>query len=280
MYQTRFVRHAGLLRLVLLLFVVAAFVVGCKNKEQRKEEEEGRQQRQEPRETETRGIDTPYSKTEDSGKYTPAVADSNHIRVVFQTSKSDSATPCERIDIVQVVQIFADGRPLKEGEYYRPFNFTDTTALNDDPSTAENEHGTHVDHVKRGDGTVWGKPGYNAPDQGVGTPGAKNGTTTDSEIEDLPQTGGGDKRFKSPTNPGGYESVRFEFEDCAYCAKGHDCPHCFECITWVYERTAADKAAGKPGLSRVTGQSRGPSNKFKKALDKFNTARGYNPCHE
>lgn len=278
MKQTR-LRHGpeGLFKFVLLLFILAAFIASCEDQEQQEEGQIEEREEEYPG-TEVTAIDSPYRQTQDSGKYTAAATDSNHIRIVFTTTESDSATPCERIDLVQVIQMFADGNPIKPGTYFNGFGYRDPTALDDDPNTAENESGIYVDHTKKADGTPWGKPGYNAPNQGPGTPGAKNGTTSNSDIEDAPQTGGGDNGFRSPTNAGGYQSVRYEFEVCAYCAKGHDCPDYFECITWVYEKTAADQAAGRSGRSRVTGQSNGPSAKFKKAVGKFNTAKGYTPC--
>ncbi|MCP4674848.1 MAG: hypothetical protein GY854_04930 [Deltaproteobacteria bacterium] len=221
----------------------------------------------------------PFEHSKGMGQGTPSALndDPNRMDIVFDPKTSERATPCESIEIVQVVQRIVEGQPVKPGDGVEKFRFQDETALDDDPGTPENETGATVDHHKG-----WTTPGANSTGNGFGMSGTKGKFNMRSTFWDTPNTNGGDQGFKSPTNPNGSTNIRLDFESCAFCAKGHDCPDFFECVTWRLDRTPADADRRRPvgGFSYITGVQTEPSGMFKKAFEKFKGVKKYEPCSD
>lgn len=110
---------------------------------------------------------------------TESADDSNRVKLVFDPDESDDVTKCEIIGQVQVIQMFADGKPKKPGDYYAGFSYRDVAAL---------DNGTYVDHL----------PAHTSPDYqsaAAGSHGKKNGGSVKVVLHDAPNTVGGDKGF-------------------------------------------------------------------------------------
>ena len=200
---------------------------------------------------------TPWSGSQDQGGATPAPGDTNGVNIVFDPSQYEPRILCDQIVMIQVAQICADGKPLDPGLYHDGYDSQDPDSIDDQPDTAEDETGAHVDSVE-GDET----PYYQ--DTGVGSPGSSSGqSSTPSTLGDAPRTSGGNSSFPP------LSTVTFKFETCAFCAKGEDAGQYFGCILWEYTKTAADQAGGTPGTSTFTGTTSQPSPGFTAAVDQW-----------
>ena len=186
----------------------------------------------------------------------------NRIDIEFDPDKSSKVKKCEEIVHVQFIRMFSDGVAIKPGTYYSGFKFRDPVTTND---------GWYVDHLKEEK-----TPDYQ---QGNGN-GKKNGGTTKATIVDAPNTGGGDKGFKSPTNPDGWKKVKYEFVAFAYCMKGDDCGKWYEGVQWEYKKTSDDHLGGKKGESKIINNNvtSKPTKSQLEAFEKFNKAKGFTPC--
>jgi hypothetical protein len=207
---------------------------------------------------------SPVGEAKDAFKGTKTQTESNRIDIVFKPGESAKCTPCEEIAFIQVMEILVDGTSVKPGEYYKDWDYRDGTAL---------DNNKHVDRLK-GRSTPY--YGGNGGGTGHSTPGAADGTSKNATMDDTPRAtdpwfapGGVDgekgKDFDATT-------ITYNFETCAFCVKGEDVGKFFECVTWTYTRTKDDVKNGKPGKSTVTGYTDGPSDDFKKAVDKWDDA--------
>lgn len=179
------------------------------------------------------------------------------IDITFDPSTSKLASKCKQIVHTQFIRTYADSKSLKPGDYYSGLSYQDAK------TTSKN---WVVDYVS----------GETTPDyqQGSGV-GKKNGGSTSATMDDTPGTGGGDKGFKSPGNPGGWSNVVFSFATYAWCMKGSDCGKWYEGMTWKWEKSAADQIAGRDGTaSVVNSDAPGPLAHHLDAFKKF----GYKPC--
>jgi len=197
---------------------------------------------------------------------TAASASGNRIDITFDPSTTTPTPDCDRIVMVQSIQMNADGSAINPGTYYTPWTCRDAAALSDS---------TYIDHD-----CPCSTPYYT--DCFNGTAGASNALAASSAtMFDAPQTGGGTKGFKTAANPTGWNAVEYKFSTYAFCAQGNDCPNFYEGIEWNYRKTAADQAAGQLGTSTVgsaLGVALGPSSPIHQAFHHFNSVKGFTPC--
>ncbi|MBW7928986.1 MAG: RHS repeat protein [Fimbriimonadaceae bacterium] len=178
----------------------------------------------------------------------------------FAFAPSGVPEGCLTVCFRQTIQILAKANandvyaPIKPREYHPLFAFKEITMVGDDPATLVDESNTVIDFGDRDDnepcGYHWTK----------GTGGAPFFT-------DLVQIGGGLRKFKSPNNIDGWEAIKYLFELCALCEDQNY--SVLGCVTWEFEKTAADDAAGRPGRSWPTGQSPSASKTWQDAFKKF-----------
>lgn len=197
---------------------------------------------------------------------TTGVASGNSIDLTFNPATTTPTPDCDRIVMLQSIQMTADGSPIKPGTYYTPWTCRDPAALSD---------GTYIDH----DCTCT-TPYYT--DCFNGTAGVSNATSTSAAtIFDAPQTGGGTKGFRSVSNPTGWRTVLYKFKTYGFCAAGNNCPNFYEGVDWTYRKTDADHAAGNNGTSTVGSSLAvplGPSSPIHQAFYHFNSVKGFTPC--
>jgi hypothetical protein len=188
----------------------------------------------------------------------------NRIDFTFDPTTSSPVPQCKRIVFVQLIQMTADGASIKPGAYKSGWNCRNAAALDD---------GSYVDHD-----CACNMPYYT--DCFNGTAGSSGATTASAPSYDAPQAAGGDKGFASAANPGGWNSVLWNFRTLAFCAEGTDCGLFYDGIQWNYSKTAAEHAAGSLGTSTATASVVPPSpgTTIQKALDKFDSAKGFRPC--
>jgi len=188
----------------------------------------------------------------------------NRIDFTFDPSTSSPKPQCDEIVIIQSIQMTADGAAINPGSYYTPWKCRDAVALN---------NSTYIDHD-----CACVTPYYTYCFNG--TPGASDGVTKNATSIDAPSTGGGDKGFKSASNPTGWQQVVYRFETYAFCAAGADCGIWYDGIQWNYTKTDADSAAGRTGTSSATGSLSppGPGSTVVRAFNYFNSVKGFVPC--
>jgi hypothetical protein len=195
-----------------------------------------------------------------------AAATGNKIDFTFDPSTTSPKPKCDQIAIVQVLQMTADGTAMKPGTYFSGFKPRDAIALAD---------GRYIDSSSSG--TPAASPYYTWD---TGTEGSSNGASSNSTCSDTPDTGGGDKGFKSEAAKSGWSTVLYKFETFGYCAKGTDCGKWYEGVSWTYTKTADDAKAGKVGVSAKTGDLAvpGAAADSVKAFEHFNKVQGFTPC--
>jgi hypothetical protein len=197
----------------------------------------------------------------------------NAFAATFDPTTSFPVPNCDRIVITQSIRMFADGSAIMPGTYYSPWKCRDGTALSD---------ATYLDH---------GKCTYTTPypvDRGIGTAGTSNASgSSNATYSDAPTTAGGDKGFLSATNPTGWSTVTYKFENYALCARGTDCVPAtpggatwYDGVAWEYTKTSADVAAGTAGTATATASLPSPAagSTILQAFDAYNKAKGFTPC--
>ncbi len=216
----------------------------------------------------------PYSRSKDEGEHqTPPGTLPNEVSIIFSPGDSTKCNACDSIVLIQTVQMFVDGQRIRPDNYSNLVfsQVAETWTIPDQPGTPNtNENGTYLDSP--------GAPSTHGSTAGSKVPGHTTSsgidvplTNADATLIDPPMAEGGNRRFKSPGNPNGYQTVVWKFETCAFCERGADAGKFYECITWEHTRTAADAAANpsKKGKSEFKGQSDAPTDGYKAAYQKF-----------
>jgi hypothetical protein len=207
----------------------------------------------------------PWEGSKDRGQYTEVTPRlTNSVRIVFDPANAGWPVSCEEIVIIQTVQNWANGVPIRPEAYEnKPVgqNAGDRD-IDDLPGTPDvNETGSYID-------APLGIPPSSQPGS-LSPNGALPNVPTPAELEDGPEIGGGDFKFKSPANPHGWDVITWLFESCAYCIRGDDTGKFFGCLKWNYTRTAEQAAKGEMGDAIFTGQRDKPSAGFRAAFDAF-----------
>ncbi len=208
----------------------------------------------------------PWSESRDRGRHDDSTPPpTNSVRLVFDPAAPGLAVACDEIIIIQTVQNWANGVPIRPDAYENTpvGRNAGERDIDDLANTAVNEAGTYVD-------APLGIPPASQPGS-LNPAGVLPNASTPSELEDGPEIGGGDFGFKSPGNPHGWDVITWLFESCAYCIRGPDTGKFYGCLTWNYTRTADDAANGRMGNAVITGQSAGPSDGYRRAFDAFRT---------
>ena len=209
----------------------------------------------------TEASDDPAEQTTTSGS-----TSGNRIDVTFDPTSTTPTPDCDRLILTQWIQMTGDGSPIMPGTYYTPWTCRDPTALSDC---------TYLDH---------GSCAYKTPypvDRGIGSAGWSNASgSSPATYHDAPTTGGGDKGFRSSSNPGGWQTVTYYFGNYAFCAAGTDCGTWYDGVGWEYTKTAADHAAGRAGKATATASLVPPSpgDRIIAAFDQYNSVKGFTPC--
>ena len=194
-----------------------------------------------------------------------ATVSGNRIDIEFDPAKSKKITKCDKIVHVQFIRMFVDGAAINPGDFASYFEYRRgiTTAK-----------GWYVDLLASET-----SPDYQ---QGNGVGKKNDSGSTKATMMDQPSVpDGGDKGFyNKTTNPTGSKRLRFDFITYAWCMAGPDCGKWYEGMSWSYEKTYKDFAAGRPGKSKVTSKNiaADPSKDQIDAFDKFNSVRGFSPC--
>ena len=216
----------------------------------------------------------PFRLSQDGGQHqTPPGTEPNEVKIVFNPDNSARCNACDEIVIIQTVQMFVDGQRIRPGQYSTgPLaQVAETTTIPDQPGTPDtNEDGTFLDSPNA-PATHGSTPGSKVPGYTTSTGISVPPTESDAELIDPPMAEGGDRGFRTPNNPNGYQTIVWKFESCAYCEGGLDAGNFYECITWEHTRTAADAAANpsRKGNSKLKGQDTEPTAGFREAYRKF-----------
>jgi hypothetical protein len=121
----------------------------------------------------------------------------NRFNIAFDPRTTGPRPQADDIQFIQSIQMTADGAPIKPGAYYSGFAYRDRTAVSD---------ATYVDHLAS----------FRTPylaENGHGTAGFCNSSgAANATFADGPNTGGGDKGFKSAANPTGWTTVIYNFQ--------------------------------------------------------------------
>jgi hypothetical protein len=205
--------------------------------------------------------DDPGEQTTTSGS-----TSGNRIDVTFDPTSTTPTPDCDRLILTQWIQMTADGSPIMPGTYRTPWTCRDPTALSDC---------TYLDH---------GSCAYKTPypvDRGIGSAGWSNASgSSPATYHDAPTASGGDKGFRSSSNPGGWQTLTYYFGNYAFCAAGTDCGTWYDGVGWEYTKTAADHAAGRAGTATATASLVAPSpgDRIIAAFDQYNSVKGFTPC--
>ena len=216
----------------------------------------------------------PFQLSKDLGRHNQKPdATRNEVRIVFDPDSS-AARDCREIVLIQALQIFVDGRPIRPGDYSKIDKLAgnpdpESWAIDDLPATAGvDETGTFIDSKA--------PPAAHGSKAGLKTPPGKTAKglplpaeEVDATLDDPPLAEGGDRGFRDAAHPNGYREVLWKFETCAYCNAGAEQGRYYGCIAWEHVRTADDAATKGRGRSRFTGQGAEPSPGFRAAYDRF-----------
>ncbi|HMS82444.1 MAG TPA: hypothetical protein PKD12_02190 [Nitrospira sp.] len=187
----------------------------------------------------------------------------NGFDITFDPSTTTPRPQANEIQFIQSIQMTADGTAMNPGTYYSRFAYRDPTAISDS---------TYIDHLAS----------FRTPylaENGHGTAGFSNsGSTGNATFHDAPNTGGGDRGFKTSANPTGWNTVVYNFQTLAFATVGTDCGTWYDGIGWTYTKTAADQVAGSNGTSSGFASLLGPSASTQAAFDRFNSVKGFTPC--
>jgi hypothetical protein len=189
----------------------------------------------------------------------------NRIDFTFGPTTSAPKPQCDEIVIIQSIQMTADGSPIIPGAWYSPWKCRDAVAL---------AEATYIDHD-----CPCTTPYYTYCFNG--TAGASDGVTRNATSVDAPDaTYGGDKGFRHPSNPTGWQTLTWHFETYAFCAAGTECGTWYDGVAWNYTKTDADNMAGRNGLSTATASLTppGPGSTVVKAFNHFNSVKGFTSC--
>jgi len=197
--------------------------------------------------------------------FAPSSTSGNAIRIDFVPGDSTKVTTCDQIVDIQFVRLLADGNPILPGTYYSGWAYRDAVAT-DQLRWVDFLNGETTPDYQQG-GTA-GQVGFK-----------KSSGERNAWIPDAPTTSGGDKGFKTPSNPTGWDEVVYEFRTFCWCMQGDQCGSWYEGLSWQYKKTAHDYAVGSPGASTILDRDlTAIGAELLAAFDKFNLHFHFVPC--
>jgi len=191
----------------------------------------------------------------------------NRIDFTFDPTAKTPKPNCDRIVIVQLIQMVIDGSPVTPGNLLAAWTCRDPVVM---PGTAH-----YIDH-DCGCSTPYYTDCFN------GTAGVSTSATTQNATSfDAPRVQNDTiRKWKSPSNAGGIETAVFNFETYGYCGHGAECGQWYEGIQWTYNKTAAQHTAGSFGTSTVGSNLPvpGATSTVVATYNRFNTVKSFTPC--